>query len=1527
MVDYASSLWTWATRQSLHPNAQAGLTQYGGFAIQDSLPILTSSNSTFSPIGGSWHRTPLNRALCKTSSGSWAILDHSHYFSWCFLDRYLTTIPNVLWLIGLSFSIIGLTSRPVYTSLQKHWDYYAKLVMLAFQMVVLVAFEFWLKSVSSSDGPLVDFTLESALTSVINLGLASAVHYLEVPRLEIPSDSLLWYWLFSCIANLLKVFAFVSTGHVHTWGFVLQCFLFFGGLFIFSLEVYMPLTRIHNKMGKASMVTSNAFSRATVSWINPFISYSNTNELKESDMPDLEEGFNVPTLAATLQSAWERTAQTSWWSLFRAVTSSFKSHIAYVMLFSLVSDTCTYSLPFVLSRLISFVNNYNEDAEATPAVSGVYIALLIFGVTLLKTYCENMSHLNVIRIYTGVNGALYGCVYRKSLKLSPSAREQHPTAKIMNFVTVDLAEITFTFMWIAQTITFPVQLAFCLSALSQFLGPSFVAGMFALGFAIPVNAYVTKLVNDVFTKTMAAKDTRVNFTTNLFTNAKSLKLYGWESAFLERLLKIRNDQELKFMMKERKYNLISTVMWNIQPYLVATFVFGSFLLFTDKPLTAEILFPCLVLFKMLSEVISMVPMAILSMVQSKVSFERIASVMMANEEDLSKVYSDLDNPVTKYGESSVHINNATVAWTENEDATIALEEVDFYAKKGELSCIVGKVGTGKSALLKTICGSMCVQHGSVNVKGHLAYVPQDAWLINRTVKENILFESRYDPEFYQRTIEACCLLPDIDQWPDGDETEIGEKGVSLSGGQKARVSLARAVYSRADIYVLDDILSAVDEHVASHLITHLLDTDGLLASKTIVLATNNIRILHKSSNIAMLQNKKIVEQGSYAEVMQTGGALAKLIKEYGKKGETSATSSTLVSEQSSQISVDLKRRSSVSTLRRASDASLRSTAGEVNKALKKTQKSEEINNTGSVHKNVFWRYIQAGGVKLALLTFAGLMVTSSCITLASIWLKIWTDSGRSTADNYALYYLLVYFLIGVVFAFFYWLKDYLHIVVFSRRASKRMHLDMARSVLRAPMSFFETTPLGRILNRFTGDLNEVDDMIVFVSSYTSELVMNLTLGLGVIFWATPYVLISILPLTALYLYYQRLYVNTSRQTKRISSATKSPLLAHLDESLKGVDVIRAYSKTKYFIHLCELHAEMQLRAIFSSQTVDRWLALRLSFIGAIIGLLTALSAVYMTVHGNMTAGLVGLVMANALELTTFLAQIVKQSVIIEKAGVALERIFQYTDLTPEAPEHVEGNIPPAYWPNHGAMQFNDYSVRYRDNLDLVLKDINLDIKPHEKIGVVGRTGAGKSTLTLALFRIVEPAAGHMTIDSINTSNIGLQDLRQNLSIIPQDAQIFSGSIRDNLDPLGKHTEDNLNHALKLCHLQEHVNTIGGLDAELKDGGSNLSKGQCQLMCLARALLHHSNILVLDEATASVDVETDKIIQETIRSEFKHKTIVTVAHRLNTIMDSDRIVVLDKGQVAEFDTPANLLAKKESQFYSLCEKGGFVSNSD
>lgn len=975
--------------------------------------------------------------------------------------------------------------------------------------------------------------------------------------------------------------------------------------------------------------------------------------------------------------------------------------------------------------------------------------------------------------------------------------------------------------------------------------------------------------------------------------------------------------------------------------------FAVFVLTNDKPLSTDIVFPALALFNLLTFPLTMLPMIMTSLVEASVAVGRITSFLTADE--LQEDAVRREDPVLRTGDETVRITDATFSWNKNDPDSKVLRNINFSANKGELSCIIGKVGSGKSSVLQAIIGELWKSEGDVVVHGTVAYHSQQYFIMNASIRENILFGHRYDPEFYQKTIRACALLEDLASLPDGDETQVGEKGISLSGGQKARVTLARAVYARADVYLLDDPLSAVDQHVGKHLIEQVLGPQGLLAGKTRIMATNSIPVLRESARVTLIVQGEFIESGSYQSVMHARGPIFNIVRHLKDKTEEeddkSSDSDTIVGvgagasnseeddvpELAGRTLGAKKRRESRISLRRASAVSLTKSRRKIvdeeeNGAIAHSGQSKEFSEQGKVKWAVYMEYAKACNYTGVMFYAVALIAAQIAQVSGSLWLKKWSEANSEHGGNTETgKYIGIYLVLGVSASALAVVQTLVLWMFCSIQAAKKLHEAMANCIFRVKMQFIETTPAGRILNRFSNDIYRIDEVIARCFNMLFQNCAKSLATLTIISVTTPPFIAVAIPLAFLYGYIQRYYLRTSRELKRLDSVSRSPIYAHFQETLGGISTIRAYRQQNRFVRENEFRIDENVRAYFPSVSANRWLAVRLEFIGSFVILGSAGFAVLSVATGSgLSAGAVGLAMSYALNITQSLNWIVRQTVEVETNIVSVERVLEYSRLEPEAVDIIPDSRPPTAWPAAGAITFNNFSTRYREGLELVLKNINLHISPHEKIGIVGRTGAGKSSLTLSLFRIIEAAEGHIEIDGIRTDALGLQDLRQRLSIIPQDPSIFEGTIRHNLDPRNAHDDTDLWNALALAHMKEKIASMPlGLDSLVHEGGSNLSVGEKALISLARALLTPSNIMVMDEATGSLDTVTDSMIQEVIRS--IQSTVLIIAHRIDTVLFCDRIVVLDKGEVVETGSPAALLNDPESRFWKMCESTGEIES--
>lgn len=1395
-----------------------------------------------------------------------------------------------------------------------------------------------------------DIVYWSPVLTAVSLKVAWWIHYLEHFRALIPNGALLLYWPFSIIVTGLKLQSLLRTNDVSDPTVILFIVLLANAVVIYGLEWLVPKAKsqyetLTGGIEQAPIEQANIYARITFAWMSPLMKLGYKTYLTQEDLPPLPRENNTENASTALNKHWNTELLKKKPSLVLALTKAFGGHFMVGGLFKLIQDCLAFTQPQLLRLLIKFVNDYSKNKENVKVTQGLLIAFAMFVVSVLQTASLHQYFQRVFDVGMRIKASLTSLIYSKSLKLSTEERGQKTTGDIVNLMSVDTQRLQDLTQYGQTLWSGPFQIVLCLVSLHGLLGNSMWAGVTVMVFMIPVNALVARYQKKLQSTQMNYKDQRTRLTNELLTNIKSLKLYGWEIPFTDRLSHVRNNLELKNLRHIGIFMSLTNFLWSSTPYLVSCSTFTVFLLTQDVPLTSEIVFPALNLFNLLNFPLAVFPMVITSMVEASVAVGRLSTFFQMDEVQTDSI--TVKEKATQYGETSVEVTDATFLWARKEAYKVALQNLNFKAAKGDLSCVIGKVGAGKSAFLQALLGDLHKESGSVVLKGRVAYMAQVPWIMNATVKENILFGSKYEEDFYNQTLEACALIDDLKILPDGDETLVGEKGISLSGGQKARIGLARAVYARADVYLLDDPLSAVDEHVGAHIIENVLGNNGILSSKSIILATNTMPVLSQANTITMLSGGEIVESGTYQEALELKGSIYALLKEFGKKRanesedqestvtavEATSDSSTVETEPVSitedpHAKSSVRRRGSTYTLRRASTASVSGKPKIVDEEelVRKTEQKKEHSEQGKVSWKVYTEYAKACN-PIALVVYFLFLLSYSALSVSSgFWLKHWSEQNDKTGSNDHIgLYLGIYFALCIGTSFsslLYTLTLWVGCAIFS---AKRMHNMMLTSVIRSPMSFFETTPIGRILNRFSNDVYKVDVILHRVFSQFFSNLIGVCFTLAVICYNTPSFATLILPLGILYVLYQRYYLRTSRELKRLDSITRSPIYAHFQETIGGISTIRAFRQQGRFEFTSERNVDSNLQAYYPSVSANRWLAVRLEFIGSVIILCASGLSILTIGNGHITSGTIGLAMSYALQITQSLNWIVRMTVEVETNIVSVERILEYCNLPSEAPAIIEDHRPAAHWPHEGRVQFKDYSTRYRPELDLVLKNIDLSIEPQQKIGIVGRTGAGKSSLTLALFRIIEAADGHIDIDALNTSTIGLQDLRHKLSIIPQDSQAFEGTLRENLDPNKEHTDTELWRVLELSHLKTHVQTMdGGLDAKVSEGGSNFSVGQRQLLSIARALLTPSKILVLDEATAAVDVETDKLIQETIRAEFKDRTILTIAHRLNTILDSDKIVVLDKGRVAEFDSPEKLLANKDSMFYALAERGGFVS---
>ncbi|KAJ4816006.1 multidrug resistance-associated protein 1 [Rhynchospora pubera] len=1255
---------------------------------------------------------------------------------------------------------------------------------------------------------------------------------------------------------------------------------------------------------------ANIFSRIFFSWMTPLMQQGYKQPITEKDVWKLDNWDQTETLYTRFQQCWiEETRKPKPW-LLRALNASLGGRFWLGGLFKIGNDASQFVGPVILNLLLASMQ------RGDPAWNGYIYAFSIFAGVALGVLCEAQYFQNVMRVGFRLRATLVAAVFRKSLRLTHESRRKFASGKITNLMTTDAEALQQICQQLHSLWSAPFRIVIAVVLLYLQLGVASLVGALMLVLLFPIQTLVISRMQKLTKEGLQRTDKRIGLMNEVLAAMDTVKCYAWEQSFQSKVQGIRND-ELSWFRKAQLLAALNSFILNSIPVLVTVVSFGVYTLFGGD-LTPAKAFTSLSLFAVLRFPLFMLPNLITQVVNANVSLKRLEELFLTEERVL------LPNPPLDPKLPAVSIKDGFFSWESNAERP-TLSNVNLDIPVGSLVAVVGSTGEGKTSLVSAMLGELPAVSGSntsVVIRGSVAYVPQISWIFNATVRDNILFGSPFDPMRYERAIEVTSLQHDLDLLPGGDLTEIGERGVNISGGQKQRVSMARAVYSDSDVYIFDDPLSALDAHVGRQVFDKCIKDQ--LRNKTRVLVTNQLHFLPYVDRILLVHDGVVKEEGTFEELSDTGDLFKKLMENAGKMEEQQDDEKE--GEKSSADGAKVNGEAATGNSTVEDQAGNKAAKGKEGKSVLIKQEERE---TGVVSVKVLSRYKNAlGGLWVVLILLFCYALTEALRISSSTWLSVWTDQS-GPKDHSPGFYNLIYAVISFCQVFVtlsnsYWL------ILSSLRAAKRLHDAVLSSILRAPMLFFHTNPLGRIINRFAKDLGDIDrNVAVFVNMFLAQVsqLLSTFVLIGIVSTMSLWAIMPLLILFyAAYLYYQ----STAREVKRLDSITRSPVYAQFGEALNGLSTIRAYKAYDRMAAINGQSMDNNVRYTLVNISANRWLAIRLETLGGIMIWFTATFAVVQNQNAENQkafASTMGLLLTYALNITNLLTAVLRLASLAENSLNAVERVGNYIEVVPEAPPVIEGNRPPPGWPSAGVIEFKDVWLRYRPELPPVLHGISFRIEGSEKIGIVGRTGAGKSSMLNALFRIVELEKGAIFVDDCDISKFGLWDLRKVLGIIPQSPVLFSGSVRFNLDPFGEHNDADLWESLERAHLKDAIrrNPLG-LDAEVSESGENFSVGQRQLLSLARALLRRAKILVLDEATAAVDVRTDALIQRTIREEFKSCTMLIIAHRLNTVIDCDRLLLLSAGKVLEFDTPETLLSTQDSAFSKMVQSTG-ASNAE
>lgn len=1204
------------------------------------------------------------------------------------------------------------------------------------------------------------------------------------------------------------------------------------------------------------------FSSIFYSWMGPLISKGYSKPLQESDIWSLSQRDQAEYLFPKFEREWSKEIRQKGAdkaSLVFTLHRIFWKSFWFGSFLKIFNDVSQFTGPIFLSLITKHVADENS-----PNWKGYVYAISLFAFQVIGALAEAQYFQYVMRVGMNVRATLITAIFRKTMVLDNDTKKRISTGKINNLMSSDTEMIqSFLSQNINQLWSAPLRIFVALFLLYRELGWPALVGCSLLLTLLPIQKKIMQKIGSLIREGLAKADDRVKVINEVLEAISVVKSYAWENSFEKKVKEIR-DSELGIQLKAALLGSINYFFIFTVPVLVSLVSFSVYA-GIGNILTPAKAFTALALFDVLRFPMFALPSAINQYISCKVSLSRIRDMLLGGE-----VPNEALKPIRPH-EPVIRMKNGNFTWEENAESGCVLSDINFEVQKGQLVGIIGSTGSGKSSILSALLGEMSAVSADTKYEifGSVAYVAQEAWIFNDTLRENILFGQHFDDEKYEKVLKACSLLTDLNMMASGDLTEIGERGINLSGGQKQRVSIARATYSDADVYLFDDPLSALDARVGKELFQNcILD---YLKDKTRLLVTNQVQFVSKCDSIILIKNGSIDSVGTFDHLYKHSDSFRELMsKQVHDDMDQTEKETAFIREEFDDITPSIKEE-------------VRMKANDVKPSKSKAALIvEEEREIGRVSFAVIFNYIKSMGSAGLVVSIALVLLLSQCFSTAgSIWLSVW--SGNTLGPSYTTkFYIGINAAIacGGCVAI---LTNQILFAFGANSASRNLHQSMLHNLLRAPIRFFNENPTGRIINRFTKDQSDVDRGIAGMTSMYIQTLLTLFASFLVIFFNLPLNILLFIPIMVILFLCGQYYQKTARELKRLDATTRSPLYAHFSQNLNGLSTIRAYRAQSEMAHINSRKLDATIAVTHCSFSANRWLSVRLEFLGGLAVLGSALFIV--SDRNKLTSALAGLVLSYSLQITALVNRSIRFGAIAENSFNAVERIQHYASVPQEAPAYIESSKPDENWPSKGKIEFRDIKLRYREDLPLVLKGISYVVLPGQKIGIVGRTGSGKSSSFIALFRLVELCGGSILIDGVDVSKIGLHDLRSNLSIVPQDPVLFTGTVRFNLDPFSEHSDEEIWDALRRVYLDSYIRSFtDSLNLRVDEKGSNFSVGQRQLLCMARALLRKPKILVLDEASASVDVETDFLIQKTIREEFGDCTMLIIAHRINTVID-------------------------------------------
>ncbi|KAI5056210.1 hypothetical protein GOP47_0029731 [Adiantum capillus-veneris] len=1246
--------------------------------------------------------------------------------------------------------------------------------------------------------------------------------------------------------------------------------------------------------------TANLFSLATFTWLDSLLAVGYKKPLELDEIPQLAQRDTAAFASELFETQWTKLQVKN---VVKCLAFCSWKDILLNAFFAGLCTCASYVGPYLINDFVEYLGGRSRFSH-----EGYILSVVFFVANLIETLAQRQWYFGAQQLGLRTTAALSAVIYRKGLSLSNQMLGNHPSGEIVNIVSVDVNRVS-DFTWYLHDVWLLfLQISLALLVLYRNLGLAALAALAATAVTMLANLPLSFILEKFQNNIMESKDARMRATSEVLRSMRILKLQAWETKYRRKIEDLRKEECRWLHWFVYAQAGVVALFWSA-PAVIGVITFSA-CVFIGTPLTAGRVLSALATFRILQDPVYTIPDLIGVFSETKVSVQRIQQFLEEQEIDKKAV---LRSVAEDESSMAIEIHDSCFSWDAcSIKPTLTVHQL--LITRGSKVAVCGQVGSGKSSLISCILGEIPKISGRVQVYGNIAYVAQTAWIQSGKVEDNILFGKPMDRQKYNTVLTACALTKDIELFSHGDQTEIGERGINLSGGQKQRIQLARALYQDADIYLLDDPFSAVDAHTGSHLFQKcILD---LLKQKTVLYVTHQVEFLPVADNILVLDGGIINQAGKFNELIQSGAKFSELIgahlralksvenRDCSKASEENLDGmETVFEEGATEI------RGSV-TEPEDPDVHIDS------KGLTQLVQEEE-REMGKVRPAVYWSLATAvyGGALVPFLLLAQILFQA--LQIASNYWMAWATSANLKESSKVSSKVLLGIYLGLAAASALCILARVLLLAFtSLKTAQKFFVNMLHSVFHAPMCFFDATPSSRILNRASTDQSALD---LDVCNRFAGLAFNMIQFAGIfvvmsqVAWQ---IFLLFIPVVGLSLWLQQYYIASARELARLVGIRMSPIIHHFSESISGVATIRGFNQESRFTNTNLDLIDCYCRPLFHNFAAMEWLCLRLNVVSSIMFLLALLLVVSLPL-GTFDPSIAGLAVTYGLNVSYLQYMIIWNLCNLENKIISVERIQQYCQLPSEAPYVIDSCRPPTSWPWAGTVILKNLQVKYAPHLPLVLHGITCTFLGGQKIGVVGRTGSGKSTLIQVLFRMVEPVAGSVLIDDLDISQIGLHDLRSKLSIIPQDPTLFEGTIRENLDPLQEHSDAKIWEVLDKSQLGDVVRTKHDkLDAPVSENGENWSVGQRQLVCLGRALLKRTRILVLDEATASVDTATDGIIQDTLRLEFADCTVITIAHRIPTIIQSDRVLFLSDGRVAEYERPQRLLEDKTSLFAKL-----------